>query len=538
MYTGITGGSLEESHCGSYGRSLDKKKSGSNFELPGQERQHHSLFPCSSLDEVAGGTQQLHIDKIGVNEAIQQQLKLLNNNGFCTLQRNKVGAEDYREHAYISKEAFKKPCLTQLPPFEPQLKNAVGNSPFCFPVSSFKAQAQPAAFSAEELTQASFPVSSYADQSSSSVEEVKQEAQAQQAVFSIEELMKASFLVSSYMDQFSSSTEEVKRERSRNISFTLPTQQRRLSAEELIRINLLLCNNNNTENIGNMDSSELRGKNIIQEGESLRKDSAVTFCENIEYYESDSPLVSSLGNKDNTANESFSDMQFKFPEEICSTGKKKSSLSKCTPRKSKHTLYRTVIRPGCNKQNKTQEKYTVRDKKRCSNSGCLKSVQTGGKCVAHGGGKRCSEADCNKYALSGGKCYAHGVRKICTFTYCTKSAKPGGKCFIHGGGKRCTKEGCVKHAKIGGKCVNHGGGRRCLEIGCAKSAQAGGRCVFHGGGKRCSEVGCPKSAKKGGKCIAHGGGRRCSEAGCTKSVQVGGKCIAHGDNIDTSVCTV
>jgi len=489
-----------------------------------------------SLDKVTGGAQQSHVHKIGVNEVIQQQHKLLNSDGFCTLQRNKVGVEDYREHAYISKEAFTKPCLTQLPPFEPhfvpsELTNAIENPPFCFPISSFTAQAQPAAFSAEELMRASFPVSSY-------------------------------------MDQLTSSTKEVKRKGLYNTSSTLPTNQREFSAEQLMWINLMLCNNNNAANIGNMTASELHAKNTIQEDESLENNSSdcslVSNLGNKDYMANESfsdlslkfpeqikcstgkrksslycSLVSSLGNKDNMTNESFSDLWLKFPEQIkCSAGKRKPSLSKCTPRKSKFTLDRKVLRPGCNKQNKTQEKHAVRDKKRCSEEDCLKFAQTGGKCVAHGGGKRCLEEDCNKYALSGGKCYAHGVRKICAVTDCTKSAMPGGKCFVHGGGKRCSAEGCKKYAKIGGKCVAHGGGRRCLEKGCIKSAQAGGRCVNHGGGRRCSAVGCKKSAKTGGRCIAHGGGKRCLTTGCTKSVQVGGKCIAHSDNIDAPICAV
>jgi len=488
MYYGITGSSPED-----FGKSLEEIQNESTCEFA-----------------------------IGVNEVMQHQPKLLTSDGLCTLQRNEVATENDREQEYISKEAFKKPCLTQLPPLEPyfhpsQLTSVFGNSPYCFPISSFTAQAQPVAFSEEELMRASFPVFSC-------------------------------------MDQATSSTEELERKDLHNAFFA------KFSVEDLISMKLILCNNDNVAKNYNIVASELHAKNrISQDGESLENDSVIKRSENTDYHESERLRVSSLGSNDNMANATFSDCEWlKFPEQIkclsgeesigdvqtkkiskTSTGKIKSSLSRCNPGKSKHTVERKVSRAVCKKRNKTQEKSTVREKKRCFVSGCLKFAQTGGKCVAHGGGKRCVVAGCDRYALSSTKCYAHGVRKICTVTDCTKSAMPGGKCFVHGGGKKCAKEGCTKYAKIGGKCVAHGGGRRCLEIGCAKSAQAGGRCVNHGGvSKRCSEVGCPKSAKKGGKCIAHGGGKRCSEAGCTKSAQVGGKCTAHGDSTYTPICDI
>eukprot|EP00588_Corethron_pennatum_P013873 CAMPEP_0194276090 /NCGR_PEP_ID=MMETSP0169-20130528/8761_1 /TAXON_ID=218684 /ORGANISM="Corethron pennatum, Strain L29A3" /LENGTH=720 /DNA_ID=CAMNT_0039019721 /DNA_START=710 /DNA_END=2872 /DNA_ORIENTATION=+ len=268
----------------------------------------------------------------------------------------------------------------------------------------------------------------------------------------------------------------------------------------------------------------------------------------VSYFESERSLISDLVDS-STDVHSYRDMEWsKFSAQVTLLSDKESreNLSaknrlklKLGKRKSPQTqfaqgtyLCREVSKKKRTKPKKTQERnISQRNKKKCSNSGCIKFAQTGGKCVAHGGGKKCLEAGCNKCAQAAGKCYAHGVPKICTDAGCSKYAMLGGKCFLHGGGKRCSEPGCGKCAKVGGKCVRHGGGKRCLEIRCTKSAQAGGRCAKHGGGKRCSEAGCKKSAKEGGKCIAHGGGKRCSEPGCTKSNQKGGKCIAHGISV-------
>jgi len=491
-----------------YGRSREELQNGLKFEFTGQKRRNHSCVFCSSVDKVTRGAHQSRFHKIGMDEIMQQNTELLKSAGFCTLIRNKADSEDYRQQEYIPKKAFKKPRLSKLPSLVPhfrpsQLTNAFGN------FGPFTTQAQPVATSAEELIQASFPVSSH-------------------------------------MDQVGSFPEEFKQENFYDASFTSQIHQLNFSSEKLMQMNLMLCNGSNVAHIDSMSVSDLHAKNKNpQEDEGLKNNPIMKRSKNTQHSKNERSLVSSFRNNNNMAIESFSDFDWlKFQEQTTclsseedtenmqtknysktSTGKRKSSLSKYNPGKFKNTVER---------------KCAVREKKRCANSGCLKFAQTGGKCVAHGGGKRCLEADCNKYALFGGKCYAHGVRKVCTVIDCTKSAMPRrGKCFVHGGSKRCTIEGCAKYAKIGGTCVSHGGGRRCLEIGCAKSAQAGGRCVNHGGGKRCSEAGCPKSAKTGGKCIAHGGGKRCSELGCTKSVQVGGKCIAHGNNIDLpSVCTL
>ena len=49
----------------------------------------------------------------------------------------------------------------------------------------------------------------------------------------------------------------------------------------------------------------------------------------------------------------------------------------------------------------------IQRKKLCQVEGCDKGAQTGGRCIAHGGGRRCQVEGCNKGAQSGGRCRAH-----------------------------------------------------------------------------------------------------------------------------------
>jgi len=112
-------------------------------------------------------------------------------------------------------------------------------------------------------------------------------------------------------------------------------------------------------------------------------------------------------------------------------------------------------------------------KRRCTDPGCSKNVQSGGTphCKAHGGGRRCQEAGCAKSAVSGGTPH----------------------CSAHGGGRRCEHEGCTKGATGDTRwCKAHGGGLRCQEEGCMTAAASGGHpnCTAHGGGKRCAVEGC------------------------------------------------
>lgn len=119
----------------------------------------------------------------------------------------------------------------------------------------------------------------------------------------------------------------------------------------------------------------------------------------------------------------------------------------------------------------------------------------------------------------------HG--RICSVAGCMKSSQSRGRCIRHGGGKRCSVPECTRGAQATGRCKAHGGGVRCSVSGCEKSSQGSGLCRTHGGGKICVFPGCKKGTQRGGKCSTHGGARICAVDGCGKVDRGGGLCGAH-----------
>ncbi|GAB9467293.1 hypothetical protein Gpo141_00004645 [Globisporangium polare] len=117
--------------------------------------------------------------------------------------------------------------------------------------------------------------------------------------------------------------------------------------------------------------------------------------------------------------------------------------------------------------------------------------------------------------------------RICSISGCIKSSQSRGRCIRHGGGKRCSVPECTRGAQATGRCKAHGGGVRCSVNGCEKSSQGSGLCRTHGGGKICVFPGCKKGTQRGGKCSTHGGARICSVDGCEKVDRGGGLCGAH-----------
>lgn len=117
--------------------------------------------------------------------------------------------------------------------------------------------------------------------------------------------------------------------------------------------------------------------------------------------------------------------------------------------------------------------------------------------------------------------------RVCSVSGCVKSSQSHGRCIRHGGGKRCSVPECTRGAQATGRCKAHGGGVRCSVSGCEKSSQGSGLCRTHGGGKICVFPGCKKGTQRGGKCSTHGGARLCAVDGCGKVDRGGGLCGAH-----------
>lgn len=115
----------------------------------------------------------------------------------------------------------------------------------------------------------------------------------------------------------------------------------------------------------------------------------------------------------------------------------------------------------------------------------------------------------------------------CVAPGCVKTSQSRGLCIRHGGGKRCSVEGCSRGAQATGRCKSHGGGVRCKVPGCGKGSQGSGLCRSHGGGKICEFPGCKKGTQRAGKCSTHGGARICVVPGCTKVDRGGGLCGRH-----------
>lgn len=133
--------------------------------------------------------------------------------------------------------------------------------------------------------------------------------------------------------------------------------------------------------------------------------------------------------------------------------------------------------------------------------------------------QRTAVADYQQRGASRGRC--------CMAPGCLKTSQSRGLCIRHGGGKRCSVEGCSRGAQATGRCKSHGGGVRCKVPGCGKGSQGSGLCRSHGGGKICEFPGCKKGTQRAGKCSTHGGARICVVAGCTKVDRGGGLCGRH-----------